>query len=163
MIGLRKSTERNKDMITIRKMVEKDTEEVFGMMRVFYNSDAVFHTSSDAVLLRDIADCVSDMPFVEGFIFEVDGNIAGYAMTALSYTTEYGGISVWVEDIYLKPEYRKLGISSKFFRHIEELYPQAVRFKLEVEQENETAIASYKKNGYGISPYFEMTKEMIED
>lgn len=163
MIGLRKSIERNKDMITIRKMVEKDTEEVFGMMRVFYNSDAVFHTSSDAVLMRDIADCVSDMPFVEGFIFEVDGNIAGYAMTALSYTTEYGGISVWVEDIYLKPEYRKLGISSKFFRYIEELYPRAVRFKLEVEQENEIAIASYKKNGYEISPYFEMTKEMIED
>lgn len=150
-------------MVTIRKMTEKDSKEVLAMMRVFYDSPAVFHTSSDAVLERDIADCVSDMPFVEGFIFEVDGNIAGYAMTALSYTTEYGGISVWIEDLYLKPEYRKLGIATKFFHHIEEIYPQAVRFKLEVEQENETAIASYKKNGYGISPYFEMTKEMIED
>ena len=147
----------------IRKMENRDAEEVFGMMRQFYDSPAVFHTSSDAVLRKDIEDCISDMPLVEGFVFEEDEKLLGYAMTALNYTTEYGGISVWIEDIYLKPEARGKGMATEFFAFIEKQYPQAVRFKLEVEQENEVAIAAYRRNGYSISPYFEMTKEMIED
>ena len=147
----------------IRKMENRDAEEVFGLMRQFYDSPAVFHTSSDAVLRKDIEDCISDMPLVEGFVFEEDEKLLGYAMTALNYTTEYGGISVWIEDIYLKPEARGKGIATDFFAFIEKQYPQAVRFKLEVEQENEVAIAAYRRNGYSISPYFEMTKEMIED
>lgn len=150
-------------MITIRKMTEADTTEVLAMMRVFYDSPAVIHTASDEILQKDIADCVSDMPFLEGFVFEADGQVAGYAMITCCYTTEYGGICVWVEDLYLKPDYRRMGISTQFFQFIEEKYPQAVRFKLEVEQENEHAIASYRKNGYGISPYFEMTREIPQE
>lgn len=149
--------------LKIRKMKQGDETEVLAMMRVFYDSPAVLHTSSDEVLKRDIADCISDMPYVSGYLFEVDGVVAGYAMTAVSYTTEYGGICVWLEDLYLKPEYRGKGLPNQFFMYLEEQYPEAVRFKLEVEKENEFAIAAYQKNGYGISPYIEMTKEMIED
>lgn len=146
----------------IRKMKATDADEVFEMMRVFYDTPAVFHTSSDSVLRQDIEDCLSDMPFVEGFVFEEEEKLLGYAMTAPSYTTEYGGLCVWLEDLYIKPEYRHLGIGSSFFDFMEENYPDAVRFKLEVETENEHAIAAYKKNGFGTSPYFEMTKEMVE-
>lgn len=150
--------------MTIRKMEQRDAEEVLGMMRVFYDSPAVFHTSSDQVLKKDIADCIrEDLPILDGFVFEGDGELAGYAMTALNYTTEYGGISVWLEDLYLKPQYRRKGLATEFFAFLEKQYPEAVRFKLEVEKENEAAIATYKKCGYGISPYFEMTKEIFKD
>ena len=148
---------------TIRPMEAKDKSEVMQMMRIFYDSPAVFHTSSDRVLEKDIDDCISDMPFIRGFILEVSGEIAGYAMTALSYTTEYGGICVWLEDLYIKPEYRRMGLSAALFCFLEEEVPEAVRFKLEVEPENEGAVACYKRNGYEISPYFLMTKEMIDD
>lgn len=149
--------------VLIRKMEIEDTEAVLAMMRVFYDSPAVFHTSSDAVLRKDIEDCISDLPLIDGFVFVVEGVIAGYAMTALNYTTEYGGISVWLEDLYIKPEFRRRGIATEFFTFMEQQYPQAVRFKIEVETENEGAIATYKKNGYGVSPYIEMTKEIFKD
>ena len=68
----------------IRAMQLKDMEEVVGMMRVFYDSPAVFHTSSDTVLKKDIEDCIGDTPFVEGFVFEEDGILLGYAMTMSS-------------------------------------------------------------------------------
>lgn len=146
----------------IREMQQTDAEAVYEMMRIFYDSSAVFHTSSDAVLKKDIEDCISDTPFVEGFVFEEDGVLLGYAMTAPSYTTEYGGACIWLEDLYIKPEYRHRGIGTELFAYLEHRYPEAVRFKLEVEQENEHAIAAYKKNEYDISPYFEMTREMTE-
>lgn len=149
--------------MNIRKITEKDREELFEMMRVFYDSPALIHKSSDAVLKRDIEACLSDMPFAEGYIFEVDGKTAGYAMISKSFTTEYGGICVWIEDLYFKPEYRGKGLATRFFEFIEKQYPEAVRFKLEVEKENENAVAAYKKNGYDISEYFLMTKEIDKD
>ena len=51
-------------MVLIRSMEQKDKKEVLAMMRVFYDSPAVFHTSSDEVLKRDVEDCLNDMPFV---------------------------------------------------------------------------------------------------
>lgn len=109
-------------MITIRPMEKKDTDAVFQMMRSFYNSPAVLHQSSDAVLRQDIADCVGDNPFVEGFLFEDGSVIAGYSMAAKGYSTEYGGVCVWVEDIYVIPEYRGRGIGTQLFQFLEDRY-----------------------------------------
>ena len=148
--------------VQIRPMKREAAQEVFAMMRVFFDSPAVFHTSSDAVLRRNIEEAVSPSPWLEGYVFEGEGELLGYAVTAPSYSTEYGGLSIWLEDIYLKPQCRGQGLANAFLRLMEEKYPGAVRFRLEVEQENEPAIAAYKKNGYGVSPYFVMTKEMVE-
>ena len=143
----------------IRRMTPADKPQILQMMRVFYDSPAVEHTAPDAVLEKDIDDCLSDLPFLEGFVIEQEGSIIGYAMTSLSYTTEYGGICIWLEDLYLKPAYRHSGIAGELFTDIERRYPDAVRFKLEVEPENETAVQCYEKYGFHRSPYFLMTKE----
>lgn len=144
---------------TIRKMTPSDKPEIMQMMRVFYDSPAVEHTAPDAVLEKDIDDALSDLPYLEGFTIKQGGQIVGYAMTAISYTTEYGGICIWLEDLYLKPAYRHRGIAGELFAYIEAYYPDAVRFKLEVEPENTFAVQCYEKYGYGKSPYFLMTKE----
>ncbi|SFB16927.1 Acetyltransferase (GNAT) family protein [Acetitomaculum ruminis DSM 5522] len=149
--------------MNIRKMNNNDREEVLNMMRIFYDSPALIHKSSNQVLLRDFEAAVSDMPLLWGYIFEKEEKTAGYAMVSLNYTTEYGGICVWVEDLYLKEKYRHQGFSKDFFKFIEKEYPEAVRFKLEVEMENEKAVAAYKKSGYQISDYYLMTKEMEKD
>ena len=147
----------------IRRIIPEDREELFEMMRVFYDSPALIHKSSDRVLKRDIEACLSDSPFVEAYLFTQDGKTAGYAMISKSFTTEYGGLCVWIEDLYFKEEYRGRGFAGVFFKFLEKEYPQAVRFKLEVEKENENAVAAYKKNGYAVSEYFLMTKEIDED
>ncbi|MDO5149023.1 MAG: GNAT family N-acetyltransferase [Oscillospiraceae bacterium] len=147
--------------INFRKMQDSDRAEVLAMMRVFYDSPAVLSTPSDRILEKDFDDCTGECPFVTGFIMEKDNHTAGYIMTAMCYSTEYGGLCVWIEDLYIKPEFRHLGAGTMALEFIEKEYPEAVRFKLEVETENEKAVGCYKKNGYGISPYFEMTKERI--
>ena len=111
---------------------------------------------------RDVEDCLGELPYIEGFVYEDGGTLAGYAMIAKGYTTEYGGLCVWLEDLYIKPEYRRRGLGRAMLSYLEEQYPEAVRFKLEVERENEGAVLAYKRSGYGISPYFEMTKELGE-
>lgn len=149
------------EKIEIRKMRACDADAVFGMMRVFYDSPAVLHKVSDAVLRRDIAACVEDGPYLEGYVFLSEGRPVGYSMIAKSFSTEYGGPCIWIEDLYIVPEYHGRGISSAFFSALEkEFAGKAVRYRLEVEEENGHAMRIYSKRGYRATPYVVMGKEL---
>ncbi len=147
----------------IEKMTVLHQDEVLAMMRIFYDSPAVLHTSSTKVLENDIAACIGDCPFLDGYVFYEDSQIAGYAMVSKSFTTEYGGICGWIEDLYIKEDFRRKGIARQFFSELPKLYPEVVRFKLEVEPENERAIATYENCSYELLPYSIMEKVMISD
>ncbi len=141
------------DIIT---MTERDRVEVKKMMRTFYSSDAVSTNGSEEIFENDINACINS-PYAEGFVFKVGENYLGYAMLAKSYSTEFGKICIWVEDLYLQPNARGLGIGKTFFAFINETFKDCI-FRLEVEKENERAVALYEKQGYKYLPYAEMIK-----
>ena len=141
----------------IRKMIREDKNVIIDMMRVFYASQAVLSNGSEEIFEADVENCVNDSPYLEGFVFEENGEILGYGMIAKSFSTEFGKPCIWVEDLYLEPEYRGQGIGSKFFEYLEQNYTDCI-FRLEVEEENERAIHVYEKNGFDVLPYMEMKK-----
>ena len=139
----------------IRIMEERDRCEVLEMMRVFYASPAVLSNGSEEIFKADFDNCVSDNPFIEGYIFEGEVGILGYAMIAKSFSTEFGKPCIWIEDIYIKDKYRGLG--GEMLQFITKKYNNCI-FRLEVEEENEGAIGVYEKNGFSVLPYMEMKK-----
>ena len=141
----------------IRNIQERDREEVLSMMRVFYASDAVWSNGSDEIFAADVDACLSDSPYLEGYVFEGESGLQGYAMVAKSFSTEFGKPCMWLEDIYVAPEFRDRGIGSAFMSYIQEKYPQSI-FRLEVEPENERAVHVYEKCGFVVIPYMEMKK-----
>ncbi len=145
----------------IREMRAGDKAAVLDMMKVFYDSPAILVHASEDVLLKDIDCCLSDMPYIEGYVFEEDGKIAGYSMVAKGFSTEYGGICLHVEDLYVKPEFRRKGCGERFFEFLEDKYSSsAVRLRLEAERSNDGAIKLYKRRGMYESPYLHMVKEL---
>ncbi len=142
---------------TIRYMAEKDKSHVIDMMRAFYASPAVSTNGSEEIFEADVNNCIGKCPYIEGYIFENEGKIQGYAMTAKSFSTEFGKLCIWLEDIYIKEEYRGRGIGKFFIEYIKEKYPNAI-FRLEVEAENKRAVSLYKKCGFEFLPYMEMKK-----
>ena len=144
---------------SIRHMEEKDRPQVLEMMRSFYASEAVFSNGSEEIFNTDIDNCIGDNPYIEGYIFENDNVMQGYAMVAKSFSTEFGKPCIWIEDLYIKSEYRGFGIGSFFLTFIEEKHPHSL-FRLEVEPENERAVSVYKKCGYDVLPYMEMKKSV---
>lgn len=144
-------------MAKIRSMAEDDREEVAKMMKTFYASPAVMTNGSAEIFDADISACVSQNPFLEGLIFELGGEIAGYAMLAHSFSTEFGKPCVWVEDIYVKPEFRRKGIGREFFEYLQKRFGGCV-IRLEAERENTPAVELYKKCGFEEMGYLEMIK-----
>ena len=141
----------------IRLMKREDKEEILAMMRVFYASPAVLSNGSEKIFLSDFENCVGDCPFLEGYVFYDGENITGYAMIARSFSTEFGKPCIWIEDIYVKPDFRGTGLGGQFLNYIVQKYPDCV-FRLEAEEENESAVRVYRKNGFEVLPYLEMIK-----
>ena len=144
-------------MSIIRKMTAEDKPIIIEMMREFYSSPAVLSNGSIEIFNADVDACLNDSPYLEGYVFEDDGKIQGYAMLAKSFSTEFGKPCIWIEDLYLLSEYRGKGIGCGFFKFIEQKYPNCL-FRLEVEEENERAVKVYKKCGFEVLPYMEMKK-----
>ena len=143
--------------VTVRKMQAADKACVLEMMRVFYASPAVLSNGSEEIFLNDIDTCLSDSPYLEGFVMEYGGQVLGYAMIAKSYSTEFGKPCIWIEDIYVKEPFRGKGIGSHTLQYIAQQFPGCL-FRLEAERENERAIAVYEKQGFTELPYMEMKK-----
>ena len=144
-------------MPTIRKIKPEDKFIVINMMRTFYATPFVSTNGSEEIFEANLDACISESPYLEGYVFVKDGDIIGYGMLAKSFSTEFGKPCIWVEDLYIKDEYRGMGLGSSFFKFIEKLYPDCL-FRLEVEAENERALNVYKKMGYEFLPYLEMKK-----
>lgn len=143
-----------------RKIKKADFDEVFEMMKTFYSSPAVFTNGSDEIFRADINACIDEeCVFAEGFVFTSEEKILGYAMLAKSFSTEFGKPCIWLEDLYLKPEYRGNGIVPKFINFVENTYKNSI-LRLEVEYENAHAVHVYEKSGFSRLPYVEMKKEL---
>ena len=141
----------------IRIMTTEDKQSVIEMMRIFYNSEAVWSNGSEEIFSNDIENCINDNPYLEGYIFEASGKIQGYAMIAKSFSTEFGRQCIWIEDLYIKDKYRGTGIGSMFMEFITKKYTDCI-FRLEVEEENERAIKVYEKSGFTVLPYMELKR-----
>ena len=139
-------------------MIKEDKAPLMDIMRVFYSSPAVYTNGSDEIFSADIDACIDENPFLDGFIAECESGIIGYTMIAKSFSTEFGKRCIWIEDLYIKEEYRGQGLGKLLIDFVLERYHNCI-FRLEVEEENERAISLYKKCGFSVLPYMEMKKD----
>lgn len=141
--------------ILIRKMQRDDSAIVLDMMRRFYNSPALITHGSEKIYAANVEACLDDSSCAEGFVF-VDGEkIIGYGITVKSYSTEFGGECIWIEDIFVEAEYRGRGIGSQFIRRVKSHHPDKI-LRLEAEADNDKALNFYGKQGFRELPYMEL-------
>ena len=91
-----------------------------------------------------------------------EGQPAGYIYVTQCYAAEVGGRCVFIEELYLKPEFRHRGLGVQIMAWLEEEYPAAYRFRLEVTQVNQGAVRLYQKAGYQFLRYDQMILDKIK-
>ena len=142
----------------IRLMKEQDKNEVIEMMTLFYASEAVSTNGSREIFESDFNNCINSCPYLEGYVFEENDNICGYAMVAKSFSTEFGKPCIWIEDLYIKEEYRHKKLGSLFFDFLKENYKDTIQ-RLEVDKNNVFAIKAYKKNNFEEVDYLQFIRK----
>ena len=131
----------------IRKILHNDKTEYIKMAEDFYSSPAVLSPVPKSHFEITFDELMKGSAFTEGFIFECDERIAGYGLIAKTFSQEAGGVVVWIEEIYVKAEFRNQGLGSEFIDYVKTNIP-ARRYRLETEPDNIKAQNLYKRHGF---------------
>ncbi len=142
----------------IRRLTERDEALFCTLSDEFYHSDGVLHPVPGENFRRAFAEMMRSDAYAEGFILEHDGEAAGYALLLKSYSQEAGGVVVWIDELYVRPEFQSRGLGTEFFNFVFERYP-AARYRLEIEPENVRARALYERQGFAELPYVQMVRD----
>ena len=134
----------------IRPMNPGDRQAYISMAAAFYASDAVIRKVTVQVVESVFDDIIAGSPHIEGYmLLDEAGAGAGYALLAHSFSQEAGGRVLWVDEIYIRPEYRGIGLAKELLSFVKEHFAGKVkRIRLDVEADNEKAIALYEKMGF---------------
>lgn len=145
--------------LKIRKLRKDDHDVFVEMGKEFYSSEAVLHSIDEGCHEAAFEELMRSDIYLECFIFEIDSKTAGYALLDKMYSREVGGLVVWVEELYVRSEFRCHGIGNSFFNYLEKNVP-ATRYRLEIEPDNLRARALYERRGYKILGYSQMYKDV---
>lgn len=144
----------------IRDMTLQDRENFLAMVRDFYDSGAALHGFREEIPGKNLNAFLSGNPYLRCLMLESsDGITAGYALLSLSWTTEYGGPLVILEELYLCPDMRGRGLAGAFFRWLFTQYDtDAAAYRLEVAPGNAQVMDIYRKYGYETLEYIQMIR-----
>lgn len=98
-------------------------------------------------------------------VAERDGLILGSLMITYEWSDWRNGVIWWVQSVYVRPEYRRRGILKNLFTFIREKAQQEKNvcgFRLYVEENNQNALAGYKRVGMKKAGYY-MYEDLFQD
>ena len=131
--------------------------EFYKMCREFFSSPAVCHEIKPESMKTTFQNALSGSPFMRGLVVLEEDNVIGYLLLSFTYSNEVGGMVVWIEEIFLKEEFRNKGYGKQIFAWIFREYGDKVkRFRLETSPENEAAKRLYRSRGFTELPYEQM-------
>lgn len=145
----------------IRKIRKEDKSVYLDMVKNFYSSDAVYHNIPEIYISNTFHELMQSDNYLGGYIMEYKNSTAGYVLLAKTFSQEAGGMVLWIDELYVMPEYRCCGLGHEFFSYLKSnLCDNVKRIRLEVEDSNKKAISLYKRMGFKDLPYSQMIKEL---
>lgn len=141
----------------IRPIQAKDRDYFLRSVHEFYHSPAVCHEIPESNAVRTFELLIHGSPYAACLIAEgEDGLPCGYCLLALTWSNEAGGLTVWLDEIWIDEHMRGKGLGSKIIAAVHERYNTAARYRLEVTDDNPRAAALYRLRGFADLPYRQM-------
>lgn len=103
--------------VAIRPAEEGDVEFIYAMIvgLAEYEKEPEAVTGTPELLRTAL---FGERPAAESLIAELDGEPVGFAIFHGTFSTWHCLPGIWLEDFYVIPEHRRLGIGEQLFRHV---------------------------------------------
>ena len=132
----------------IREATEGDVPLILSLIRELAEREKLSHevVATEEALRKSL---FGERRYAEVLIAEHDGVPAGFALFFHNYSTFLGKPGIYLEDLYVRPEFRGSGIGKKLLAHLAGLAKRCGCGRLEwwVLDWNEPSIGFYKKLG----------------
>jgi ribosomal protein S18 acetylase RimI-like enzyme len=118
------------------------------MVNDFWAFEQISNSSENA--LRVWQNAWLHPEFVRGWLLEFESQTVGYVVLTFGFSLEYGGLDAYVDELFVKPEFRGRGFASQAlgFLTLECQKLNVVALHLEVDANNHTAKSLYAKLGF---------------
>lgn len=139
--------------LSIRPAHPPDTPVLFELVQALAEYEELsHHVVGNAESLHNHLFC--DRPYVEALVAEVDERIVGFALFFYNYSTFLTKPGIYLEDLFVLPDYRRQGIGQAFLQTLAQLAVDRDLGRLEwsVLDWNEPAIRFYKTMGATVLP-----------
>lgn len=144
-----------------RKITENDKDFYLRTVKKFYSSEAVLQSIPESFISKTFNELMHSNVYAECYIIEQESKRIGYALLAKTFSQEAGGMVVWLEELYILPEFRSIGIGGKFLEFLKENLNVA-RLRLELCPSNSKACEVYKRHNFEILGYNQMIYDKKE-
>jgi GNAT superfamily N-acetyltransferase len=153
--------------LIIRKTEQSDIRQILEMIREF----AEFENLSEycEVTEENLHEVLfGEKAFVESLIAFVDETPIGYAIFFPYFASFRGQRGIYLEDIYLKPDFRRFGLGEKILREISRIAKEkgCLRIDFQVLKDNRNAVNFYQKLGAiqdESETHFKFTDQVFQD
>ena len=134
--------------VEIRPAYPEDVSTIFSLSKALSEYEKLAHemVGSQADLHEGLFGA---QPYAEVILAEVDGTPAGMALYFYNFSTFLMKPGIYLEDLFVLPEYRRQGVASALLKHLAEsaVSKGCGRLEWSVLDWNEDAIAFYKRIG----------------
>ncbi|XGV94564.1 MAG: N-acetyltransferase family protein [Leptolyngbya sp. BL-A-14] len=141
------------DPIHLRAATPADVPAIFALIQALAEYEKLAHavTGSPEALQNHL---FGQRPYAEVVLAEVAETVAGLALFFYNYSTFLTKPGIYLEDLFVLPEYRKLGIGKALLTHLAQraLSEGCGRLEWSVLDWNAPAIAFYEKMGATVLP-----------
>lgn len=130
----------------IRPAAESDAATIFSLINELADYERLTHevVATEDDIRRSL---FGERPFAEALIGEYEKTPISFALFFYNFSTFIGKPGIYLEDLYVKPEYRSRGFGRRMLVHIARLALKrnCGRFEWSVLHWNTPAIATYDK------------------
>lgn len=139
---------------------KENIPEILNMMQDFYSIDNYEFNSE--IGKENLLKFINNNELGKLWLIELEEIIVGYVVLTYGFSFEYQGRDAFIDELYLKAEYRNQGIgkATLIFLKQQAIKSEINAIHLEVEKHNKKGSELYKKNGYKVSNRILMTNRI---
>ena len=75
---------------------------------------------NEPTVIKGVAAVFEDQAKGIYYVAETEGKVVGSLLTTFEWSDWRNGTVLWIQSVYVRPEYRKRSIFSKLYKHIQE-------------------------------------------